>query len=105
LKRLPFVSLVAAGLATLAAPAFAAGNVEAGHQLARIWCSSCHLVDSSGQARDAAPPFAAIAKRRAADRAWLRAWLISPHPPMPNFNLTRQQIDDIVAYLQSLPQS
>jgi mono/diheme cytochrome c family protein len=32
----------------------------------------------------------------------VRAWLADPHPPMPNFNLSRQQIDDIVAYLDSL---
>jgi hypothetical protein len=28
---------------------------------------------------------------------------MSPHPPMPNISLSRQQIDDIVAYLSSLP--
>ncbi|HEX7970589.1 MAG TPA: c-type cytochrome [Stellaceae bacterium] len=95
-------ALLFSGLAAIATPASAAGNAQAGHALAQVWCSSCHMVDTSGQGRDTAPPFADIAKRRTADRAWLRAWLISPHPPMPNFNLSRQEIDDIVAYLDSL---
>jgi hypothetical protein len=30
------------------------------------------------------------------------AWLANPHPPMPNFNLSRTEIDWIVAYLASL---
>jgi len=28
---------------------------------------------------------------------------MSPHPPMPSISLSRQQIDDIVAYLGTLP--
>jgi cytochrome c len=32
----------------------------------------------------------------------LRGWLAAPHPPMPNFDLSRQEIEDIVAYLASL---
>lgn len=93
-----FVVVLAVGVP----PAMAAGNAEAGHALARVWCSSCHLVDQSEQALDTAPPFATIANRNPADRRWLRGWLIQPHPPMPNFNLSRQEIDDIVAYLDSL---
>lgn len=97
-------ALVAASLWSLfsVSVASAAGDARSGHDLARQWCSGCHLVDQSGQARDTAPPFTAIARRHAADRSWLRAWLVAPHPPMPNFNLSRQQIDDVVAYLESL---
>jgi mono/diheme cytochrome c family protein len=94
-------ALVATGIAVGAAPA-RAGSAQAGHALAQVWCSSCHVVDESGQGRDTAPPFATIANRNAADRRWLRGWLTQPHPPMPNFNLSRQQIDDIVAYLDTL---
>lgn len=28
--------------------------------------------------------------------------LMAPHPPMPNINLSRDEIGDIVAYLQTL---
>jgi mono/diheme cytochrome c family protein len=105
LKPPLLLGLICGGLVAVAAPASAAGDAQAGHALAQVWCSSCHVVDTSGQGRDTAPPFAAIAKQRAADRAWLRGWLTSPHPPMPNFNLSRKEIDDLIAYLESLPKS
>jgi len=81
--------------------AHAAGNAPAGHQLAKQWCNTCHIVEESGSGPDTAPPFPVIAERRK-DRAWVRAWLVAPHPPMPNLNLTRQEIDDVIAYLDSL---
>jgi cytochrome c len=84
------------------APAATAGDAQAGQTLARLWCSSCHIVDLSGHGPDTAPPFPSIARRKPEDRTWVRAWLVSPHPPMPNFNLSRQEIDDVVAYLDSL---
>jgi len=87
---------------SLSAPAFAAGDAQVGQRLAQQWCSGCHVVDGSRQGSDTAPSFSSIARRRAGDRTWLRAWLLAPHPPMPNFNLSRQQIDDVIAYLDSL---
>ena len=81
----------------------AAGNAEAGRQLAMRSCSSCHATESSATATDNAPPFSAVAKTNKERPAWIRGWLMSPHPPMPNISLSRQQIDDIVAYLSSLP--
>jgi mono/diheme cytochrome c family protein len=88
----------------LASPAVSAtaGNVESGRQLAMRSCSSCHATETSVVARDAAPPFSAIAKTNRERPAWIRGWLMAPHPPMPSISLSRQQIDDIVAYLQSL---
>ena len=83
------------------APAVAA-DIEAGQRLTQQWCTGCHVVDNNGQGQDMAPPFASIARRRAGDPTWVRAWLAAPHPSMPNFNLARQQVEDIVAYLQSL---
>jgi mono/diheme cytochrome c family protein len=81
----------------------AAGDAEAGHKLAQLWCTSCHIVDAPahGAGADTAPPFPTIARQHR-DRAWIRAWLAAPHPPMPNLNLSRQQIDDVLAYLDSL---
>jgi mono/diheme cytochrome c family protein len=83
--------------------AYAAGNAEAGRQLVTRSCSSCHATESSATATDNAPPFSAVAKTNKERPAWIRGWLMSPHPPMPNISLSRQQIDDIVAYLSSLP--
>src|SRR5690348_16150606 len=81
-------------------PVSVAGDARTGHELTARWCTSCHVVDESGQGSDGAPPFSAIAHQKSS--GWLRAWLAAPHPPMPNFNLNRQQIDDVVAYLDSL---
>lgn len=83
-------------------PAAAAGDAQAGHDLAQRWCTSCHIVDRSGRGPDTGPPFPTIAMRNKEDRSWVRAWLADPHPPMPNFNLSQPQIDDLVAYLDSL---
>lgn len=82
--------------------AHAAGDAASGHALARQWCTGCHLVDDSREGQDVAPPFAGIARREAGNPEWVRAWLAAPHPSMPNLNLAPQQVEDIVAYLQSL---
>lgn len=82
--------------------ALAAGNAAAGKRLAQQSCSSCHQVEASGTARDTAPPFPALATKVGKDAGWVRAWLNDPHPPMQGIDLSRRQIDDIVAYLQSL---
>jgi mono/diheme cytochrome c family protein len=82
--------------------ASAAGNPEAGWQLARRWCTSCHVVDEAGQGTDMAPAFPTIAREHARDEKWLRGWLMAPHPPMPNMSLSRGEIDDVIAYLKRL---
>ena len=81
----------------------ASGNAEAGRQLVMRSCSSCHATEAAKTATDNAPPFAAVAKTNKERPAWIRGWLMAPHPPMPNISLSRQQIDDIVAYLGTLP--
>jgi mono/diheme cytochrome c family protein len=85
----------------LAAPAWAEGNARTGGWLTRAWCESCHS-GATGVASDSAPPLEAIARRSHEGEAWLRAWLSDPHPPMPNFTLSRSEIDDIVTYLRTL---
>ncbi len=97
----PFGILAAAIYLSLLAPAANAADAQAGHDLAQRWCTSCHIIDRSGQGPDTAPPFAVIAQRNPRNSGWIRAWLADPHPPMPNFNLGGPQIDDLVAYLQS----
>lgn len=97
---LPALTIALCGNAPISAGA--AGNGPAGQALAQRWCSACHAVDRVGPASDTAPAFSTIARTAHRDDAWLRAWLTDPHPPMPNFQLSRQQIDDIMAYLGSL---
>ena len=95
------VSLAVIALAA-AAPARAQGDPEVGRELALRWCTSCHVVDLEGHGADAGPALPALlgAGQRTPDE--LRGWLAAPHPPMPDFDMTRQEIEDIVAYLESL---
>lgn len=84
-----------------------AGDATVGHQLARTWCSGCHLIDSTGgatggQARDAAPSFPAVARQSSTTALALHAFLQTPHQRMPDWQLTRGQIDDLIAYILSL---
>ncbi|MCW3473108.1 c-type cytochrome [Limobrevibacterium gyesilva] len=93
-------ALLVAGAAFAQAPA---GDPMAGLGIARIWCSNCHVVDTAPvQAGDAVPSFPAIANLPSTTRAGLRAFVVTPHGRMPNFQLTTGQADDVVAYILSL---
>jgi mono/diheme cytochrome c family protein len=95
------------GIAILLPTAFAgaalAADAEHGEQLAKQWCSSCHLVTSQQTASaDSAPPFRTIAENTGISSGNLRAWLADPHPPMPDLSLSVREIDDLTAYVMSL---
>lgn len=95
------IVILATLLSMVTAPtARAAGNAENGLKLARQWCASCHEIQSKTSSSDAVPAFSEIARRR--DHAWIKTWLTNPHPPMTGIGLSRNQIDDLTAYLQSL---
>ena len=97
--RIVSLALIAMSAAT---PVRAQGDPEVGRELALRWCTSCHVVDHAGHGADAGPALPALLEdaQRTADE--LRGWLAAPHPPMPDFDLSRQEIEDIVAYLESL---
>ena len=82
--------------------AFAAGDPKAGAAIAAHWCSGCHAGSAESSASDAAPSLQHLATAHAGQASWLRTWLAAPHPPMPNLNLSRVEIDNIIAYLQQL---
>jgi mono/diheme cytochrome c family protein len=96
--------VVLVGVISLATSSSAAaqGRAEAGKLLAQRWCANCHQIEPSATAGDTAPPFASLGVQNGKDPGWVRAWLFNPHPPMQGINLSRQQVDDIVAYMQSL---
>ena len=79
----------------------AAFDAEAGRQLAERWCSACHSVDPSSGA-DQAPTFEAISRDSSRSPGWVRAWLMTPHPTMPDMTLSRAEIEAIIAYLEDL---
>lgn len=93
-------------LLAMAGPCFGqglAGNAERGEQLAERWCSTCHIVSERQEhATTDAPPFRSIAKRSPEATDALAAFLMDPHPPMPDLSLTRAEIRDLLAYITSL---
>jgi mono/diheme cytochrome c family protein len=91
-------------LITAAFPAHAA-DVRRGMQLAGQWCASCHVVGAAapppGSVQQGPPSFRAIAE--AGPRGdQLRAFLAHPHGAMPDFALARSEIDDLIAYIDTL---
>jgi mono/diheme cytochrome c family protein len=101
------ISLVIAILVSEAPCCLAAQHVpdaSAGSQLAQRWCSNCHVVgQSQGRGTSTgAPPFAAVAEMPSTTAMSLRAFLMTPHGRMPDLHLTRDEIDDVSAYILSL---
>lgn len=102
--------LIALSLATLSLMATASpraaeiGDPAIGRTLSQTWCASCHAVEGGARrSGDVAPSFAAlVAGPTGLSDARLRGWLHEPHPPMQGITLSRQQVEDIVAYLRSL---
>lgn len=86
------------------APAQDTGNAARGAAMAESWCASCHIIDArgTGQSVEAARPFPVIAKDPTRDRDFLLGWLTTSHPQMPNLDLGRRDINDLVAYIRTL---
>lgn len=80
------------------------GDAVRGASLAGKWCQSCHITDrrGTGSAVDPAPPFPTIASDPKKTRDYLRRWLSTSHPQMPDFNLGGREIEDLVSHIQSL---
>jgi mono/diheme cytochrome c family protein len=96
------VVLIQLAALSIAPAVHAAGAPETGRTLALQWCTACHVVDFEGHGTDAAPALPALLNDDLRTSDEIRGWLAAPHPPMPDFDLTRQQIENIVAYLESL---
>jgi len=111
-RRLLFLGalLVSAGLAWAGSVGSAEltvrESVEAqqGRELARLWCKHCHLVEpeGSGYVQSNVPTFAEIANRPDQSAEQIKLFLVDPHPPMPNLNLSRDEIQNLATYILSL---
>ncbi|MBA5778542.1 cytochrome c [Stappia sp. F7233] len=92
--------LAAFSTAPAALPALAAGDAFEGEKLARTWCAACHVVaDDQQRGSEAVPSFAAIAASPGRTEENLQVFLVDPHPKMPDMNLSRREIADLVAYI------
>jgi cytochrome c len=85
----------------------AAGPVETGQQLVETNCAACHAVGATGTSpHTSAPPFREVVTRydpSALEEALAEGILVG-HPDMPQFELTPEQVDAVIAYLGSLRQ-
>ena len=99
-KRIRVLVIAAAGLnGSLAV----AADADQGATLAKRWCATCHVVDGDQkQASADVPPFAVIAQKPDFTPEKVAAFLIEPHPKMPNFPLSRSEAADIAAYIGTL---
>lgn len=88
-----------------AGPVLAAPDVDAGHALAEAKCARCHAIAKTDPSpHDKAPPF------RTFEQNWpvenlaesLAEGIVVGHPEMPEFMLTPQQIEDLLAYLRTI---
>lgn len=99
-RLVPVLVVAAVGLGSSAA---LAADPNHGAELAKRWCASCHLVDSTQkQASTDAPTFNAIAHKSDFTAEKVAFFLLDPHPKMPNFPLSRNEAADLAAYIGSL---
>mgnify|MGYP001829248511 CR=1 FL=1 len=99
---LALAATLATALAVMRDIAAAQGSDRAGRAIAGRWCVECHLIAPDGPGSDIGPTFESVANDPQRTDGRLRGWLADPHPPMPNLDLTRREIEDVIAYLQSL---
>lgn len=80
------------------------GNIAQGHDIATTICAECHRVEKGQKSAklSAAKSFQDVADNPARTELSLRVFLKTPHRNMPNLVLTEAEIDDIIAYIQSL---
>lgn len=98
-----FPVTLAACAMLIAASMPAAADALQGEVIAERWCASCHLV-GPGQdvASDQVASFVQIAQRDDLTAGNLRDFLRSPHPPMPDLQLTHNEIRALIAYIETL---
>jgi mono/diheme cytochrome c family protein len=101
MKKIVIALSVLIAAAAFTEGAFAA-DARKGETLAKRWCATCHIVASDQQrGTTQSPPFSAIANKRGFNETTLAYFLLTPHPRMPDMNLSRSEAADIAAYIKT----
>lgn len=104
-RALGLFVLLAACVHAPAPVAQTAGDASAGRRLAEVNCSTCHAIGAAGDSRHAmAPPFRTLSRSypvESLSEAFAEGVLVG-HRDMPEFQLEPSQIDDLLAYIQSI---
>lgn len=83
------------------------GRIQRGQVFVQTNCSQCHAVGRYGESPlKQAPPFRTLQSRYPIESLAeaLAEGIITGHPSMPEFELDPAQINDVLAYLQSIQQ-
>jgi mono/diheme cytochrome c family protein len=79
------------------------GNISSGRQIAATICSNCHEIGPTAYPKTViGPKFDDIANLPSTTAISLKVFLRSSHNLMPNFILSRDDTDDVIAYILSL---
>jgi mono/diheme cytochrome c family protein len=92
-------------LASATAMAQGQTDVEAGRKLAELHCSRCHAVGAEGASLMVdAPPLRDLKLRYPIEdlAEALAEGIVTAHPQMPVFTFSAEEVDDLLAYLDSL---
>jgi cytochrome c len=98
---------VAAWVFALGTPADSqeAGDLAAGRQIAKQWCSECHQIDDKEPRTESdtgAPSFPDVASTASTTALSLKVFFRSSHVDMPDFHISPAEADDLAAYILSL---
>ena len=98
--------LAALTLAAGLAPAFADARIDRGRKLADVNCAACHALDKAGDSPNAkAPPFRDISKKypvKDLEEALAEGIMVGHTPDMPQWRASPPQIEDLLAFLESV---
>jgi len=93
-----FSVVFVAALATSAA----AADAGKGETLAKRWCATCHVVAADQQVGTTqSPAFSTIAHNPELNESLHALFLLNPHPPMPDMNLSRSEAADLAVYIKT----
>jgi mono/diheme cytochrome c family protein len=81
------------------------GGIASGRQVAATICANCHEISPTNYPTTViAPKFDDIANLPSTTALSLKVFLRSNHNLMPNFILSNDDTDDVIAYILSLKQ-
>ena len=79
-----------------------AQDVDNGRRLSARWCSECHAIEPAEGKGGRTVSFAVIAGRPDITSDMIASFLRMPHSTMPNPPLSRQDAQDIAAYIMQM---
>ena len=79
-----------------------AADAKNGKRIAQMRCTPCHIVVPNQRKEIAdSPPFEDIGRRNGFNSEMLTYLILAPHPRM-NLTFTREEVEDVAAYIASL---